>query len=519
MKLPFAFLILLQTLLLFGCKPEREIPMIRNGILQVENQKGPIRLSGDWLATDSENQNRPYYFIPDRSFPEGKTSLVLETGILNLIPDQSYAIGISPTIHTIKVSINGSVPESCPEQSLQTCLFFFTARGNDRIQIQSTIGIFRDEPVFPLPPEILPGNEARSYLMKHDRSEWFITGSLFVIGFIHLLFFLGNRRERSFLYLSLFTLSLASRNFFLLDRPFDFLEGDAAWMFRLRAERFFSYMALPSFVWFFHSVLQSPFSPRIHRMIVLFMIFLGTTTLLPGNLYIPLLGLHDLYDLTLFLVGIPFLYRILKAWLSEKNRYAPFLLFGILALFSGIIHDIITGHSSLARVGLVPFTTLLFVLSQSLVVALQTSDHRETGMVFSLEKPEKNPPEKKNHPELSSSDKSPTGVLAIKERKGHRLVLPLPSIFYLSSHGDTTVIHTKEGDFETVNLIKTLEQKLPRNRFVRVHRQFMVNMAYIDRIEYLMGGSYVLFLKDKDETEIPVGRTYYKGLKMRLGLE
>ena len=91
-------------------------------------------------------------------------------------------------------------------------------------------------------------------------------------------------------------------------------------------------------------------------------------------------------------------------------------------------------------------------------------------------------------------------------------------IVYLSSHGRKTLIHTEYKDYETGQLLKEIERKLPREDFIRIHKRFIVNLKYISRLQYYQGGRYLLYLKDEDENTLPVGPTYTNVLKEKLGI-
>lgn len=61
--------------------------------------------------------------------------------------------------------------------------------------------------------------------------------------------------------------------------------------------------------------------------------------------------------------------------------------------------------------------------------------------------------------------------------------LHLNDILYLESARDYVVIHTAGDKVITLQTLKMLEEILPRNRFVRVHRSFIVSLSKVDYIE------------------------------------
>ncbi len=78
--------------------------------------------------------------------------------------------------------------------------------------------------------------------------------------------------------------------------------------------------------------------------------------------------------------------------------------------------------------------------------------------------------------------------------------------------------HTEKKDFDTPRLLQQMEQKLPAGSFMRIHKQFIVNLKYISHFQYYTGGRYLVFLGDSDETALPVSRKYAPLVKERFGL-
>ncbi len=104
------------------------------------------------------------------------------------------------------------------------------------------------------------------------------------------------------------------------------------------------------------------------------------------------------------------------------------------------------------------------------------------------------------------------------QQQGSYIKISFQDIIYLSSHGKRTVIHTENHGYEISQLMKDLEASLPKNLFVRVHKQFILNIRYIDRLQYYSGGRYMATMKDEDENRIPVGRTYAGEVKAKIGI-
>jgi two-component system LytT family response regulator len=68
--------------------------------------------------------------------------------------------------------------------------------------------------------------------------------------------------------------------------------------------------------------------------------------------------------------------------------------------------------------------------------------------------------------------------------------LPLDEILYIKSDGDYVVIHLVDGNAPMVLVtLKALEKQLPRDRFCRIHRSYLVN---IGKVEGLKGGKVLV---------------------------
>lgn len=103
-------------------------------------------------------------------------------------------------------------------------------------------------------------------------------------------------------------------------------------------------------------------------------------------------------------------------------------------------------------------------------------------------------------------------------QKGQHLFVKYEDIVYLTANNKSTVIHTVEEDLEVNALIKDLHGKLPSSRFVRLHKKYVINLEFLDRLDTQENGKHLIVLKDEDETVLPTGSTFLKNLKEQIGL-
>ena len=90
------------------------------------------------------------------------------------------------------------------------------------------------------------------------------------------------------------------------------------------------------------------------------------------------------------------------------------------------------------------------------------------------------------------------------------------NILYFASHGKSSTIHTSDGDYNISQLLKELADTIPSDIFLRIHKQFIVNINFIHRKQYYKGGRYIIHLKDEDDTVLPVGSSYTAILNEKL---
>lgn len=122
---------------------------------------------------------------------------------------------------------------------------------------------------------------------------------------------------------------------------------------------------------------------------------------------------------------------------------------------------------------------------------------------------------------LADSD-SPSGdhfedshYLKILVRR-EELEIPISSIVYLTAFNKKTILHTINGDIETSTTLKSVQSKLPREQFLRIHKSHSVNVRYVRNLEHVGHGTYQLILGDEDETNLPIGRVYLTSVRKSL---
>ena len=107
-------------------------------------------------------------------------------------------------------------------------------------------------------------------------------------------------------------------------------------------------------------------------------------------------------------------------------------------------------------------------------------------------------------------------VAVAAARGGSTRLINRGSILYVQSHGDFVRIVTDDGRYLLRNTLNEIERRWEPFDFVRVHRQYLANLARAVELRPLLGGTAELAFADGQS--IPVARRHVADLSRRLGL-
>ena len=115
---------------------------------------------------------------------------------------------------------------------------------------------------------------------------------------------------------------------------------------------------------------------------------------------------------------------------------------------------------------------------------------------------------------VANKSKSPTDRITV--RSGQKIIIiPIDEIFFIKADGDYISINTDKGCWLKEQTMKYTEDTLPADRFIRIHRSYIVNINYISRIERY-GEKQQVVLHNNEKITISAAR--YQVLKLVLGL-
>jgi two-component system, LytTR family, response regulator len=105
---------------------------------------------------------------------------------------------------------------------------------------------------------------------------------------------------------------------------------------------------------------------------------------------------------------------------------------------------------------------------------------------------------------------SPLGRILIRDRADVH-VIPVEKIDYIESQDDYVAVKVGGRSLLKEQTLAELEALLDRNRFVRIHRRYLLNLTRLAKIEQSVTESRVAVLTDG--TELPISRTGYARLR------
>lgn len=108
------------------------------------------------------------------------------------------------------------------------------------------------------------------------------------------------------------------------------------------------------------------------------------------------------------------------------------------------------------------------------------------------------------------------GKLSI-ETDGEIHYLNPDDILYLSREDKFTKIYTADKEYHVRATLKDLEARLAGFEFFRIHKSYVVNLAYVKMLTPWFNGAYQLKLEGKEEA-LAVSRNYVKALRSKLEL-
>ncbi|NDV79097.1 LytTR family DNA-binding domain-containing protein [Dysgonomonas sp. 511] len=160
---------------------------------------------------------------------------------------------------------------------------------------------------------------------------------------------------------------------------------------------------------------------------------------------------------------------------------------------------------------LIPLKILLAFLIYTLALVIYLLANGE------VQKEEISDVEEKALPQEENTDKKDETLERIAIKNGQKIeVIPIDEVICLQAEGDYVMIHSQKGKFLKEQTMKSFENSLPSDKFVRVHRSNIINIGYIAQIEVYDKQSQLAKMKNGQQVRMSLAGA--KLLKKTLGL-
>lgn len=103
------------------------------------------------------------------------------------------------------------------------------------------------------------------------------------------------------------------------------------------------------------------------------------------------------------------------------------------------------------------------------------------------------------------------------EKGGKKILIAIEKIRYVMARDDYAYLQTDTDRFFSTVSLAQLEKRLDGHGFFRVHRGYLVNLAMVEEVEPVTGGTLLLTLNGVED-KIPVSRRRVSALKKALGI-
>lgn len=109
----------------------------------------------------------------------------------------------------------------------------------------------------------------------------------------------------------------------------------------------------------------------------------------------------------------------------------------------------------------------------------------------------------RDRPDTQPQDRS--GMLKVKD-SGHVYFIPYEDVFWIEAAGDYSLIHTPAREYALRKTLRALEDQLPDDIFVRVHRSTIISARHVREVRLLAKGEALVTLTN--DASLKVSRSY-----------
>jgi signal transduction histidine kinase len=200
--------------------------------------------------------------------------------------------------------------------------------------------------------------------------NFFIVGSILIMGIYHLVFFTLRKKEKCALYFGISCFLIATRSFLTGERYIIDLFPTFDWEIHTKIAYLTFYLGIPAFAGYIRTLFPKEFSKKAIYIINFVGILFSVTALLtPAKFYTHTAPLFQIF--TILAAGYGF--YIINLALKNKRQGALVLLVGFVILFLTLVNDILYSNLLVKTGYMIQFGLFVFIFSQAFFLSFRFS--------------------------------------------------------------------------------------------------------------------------------------------------
>lgn len=113
----------------------------------------------------------------------------------------------------------------------------------------------------------------------------------------------------------------------------------------------------------------------------------------------------------------------------------------------------------------------------------------------------------------AKQEDGPLQSIEVKD-KGRSIFININDVFFIEAEGNYLQLHLRDRQYLIRQTMQGIEEILPADVFLRIHRSILVNVNYVDRLRYDGNNQYVFTLKNGKR--LSTGRSYRETIEQYL---
>lgn len=208
--------------------------------------------------------------------------------------------------------------------------------------------------------------------------DLFLFGSIFIMALYHFCLFTLKKKERAFLYFSIFCFLVALRLLATDERYIIHFFPNIPWELLIKMEYLSFYLAIPAFVLFIQSFYPQEVPIRIlHLIVAIGLAFSCAVLFTPARIFSYTLQIYQIFTIIIIIYG---LYVLIVASIRKRDGAFIFLIGFIILAFSAI-NDMMYAEKIIQTGYLAPLGLFIFIFSQAFLLSLRLTKTFENAEI------------------------------------------------------------------------------------------------------------------------------------------